>query len=411
MVAIVLRIENFDRLSDGGPLEFSAGPRGFDIGREQHLDWCLPDPERFISGHHCQVRYENGAYWLNDISTNGTFVNGSSQRVKSPYRLAHGDRLQIGDYIISVALPDEAAGQPVPQQSAAAPASPAGGDIWSLEDEPAVESVDRRWFNEPVQRERRPRPPDALEEFVDFRAAPSAPPASDSSPFGSARGALRDVPGSRIPEQAPQPMPVRAAPVQAGGVSPAARPDAVLGALCAAAGLPVNAFESRPPEEAAAEIGAVLRLVTSQLMELLQARAAAKQMTKSGDRTMIGLANNNPMKFVPDPAEALQIMFQRSKPGYLDASASFTEGFEDIKRHEYATYAAMQKALARLMEDLAPDAIEDKVGSFSLGSKKSRAWDIYVERWNAKTAHHENGILDVFLRYFADAYDAAAKKR
>ncbi|GLQ58038.1 type VI secretion system-associated FHA domain protein TagH [Devosia nitrariae] len=411
MVAIVLRIENFDRLSDGGPLEFSAGPRGFDIGREQHLDWCLPDPERFISGHHCQVRYENGAYWLNDISTNGTFVNGSSQRVKSPYRLAHGDRLQIGDYIISVALPDEAGSQPLPQQTAAASAPPAGGDIWSLEDEPAVESVDRRWFNEPSRREHRPAAPDALEEFVDFRAAPPAQPASDASPFGSARGALRDVPGSRIPEQAPQPAPVRAAPIQNGGAATAARPDAVLAALCAAAGLPANALEGRQPEEAAAEIGAVLMLVTSQLMELLQARAAAKQMTKSGDRTMIGLANNNPMKFVPDPAEALQIMFQRSKPGYLDAPASFTEGFEDIKRHEYATYAAMQKALARLMEDLAPDAIEDKVGSFSLGSKKSRAWDVYVERWNAKTAHHENGILDVFLRYFADAYDAAAKKR
>ena len=407
-MAIVLRIENFDRLVDGGPLEFSAGPRGFDIGREQHLDWCLPDPERFISAHHCQVRYENGAYWLDDISTNGTFVNGSTLRVKSPYRLADGDRLQIGDYIIAVSLPDDAGSRPAPiAVPVVTPTAPAG-DIWTLDGEPAADSVDRRWFDEPRQRERRPPPPDALSEFVDLRPMP------DADPFGAgARGVLRDVPGSRIPEQPPrrEVPPARPAPVHAVAAAPSGGPDAALAALYAAAGLPPNAFGGRRPEEVAGEIGAVLALATGQLMELLQARAAAKQMTKSGDRTMIGLANNNPMKFVPDPAEAMQIMFQRSKPGYLDAASSFKEGFEDIKRHEYATYAAMQKALARLMEDLSPEAIEDKVGSFALGSKKSRAWDLYVERWNAKTEHHENGILDVFLRYFADAYDAAAKKR
>jgi type VI secretion system protein ImpI len=93
-VAITLRIDNFDRLPDGGPIEFSAGPRGFDIGRQQHLDWCLPDPDRVVSGLHAQIRYENGAYMLNDVSSNGTFVNGSHDRVKSPtcFRTATGFR-------------------------------------------------------------------------------------------------------------------------------------------------------------------------------------------------------------------------------------------------------------------------------------------------------------------------------
>ncbi len=103
-MAITLRIDNFDQLPDGGPVQFSAGPRGFDIGREQHLDWCLPDPDRVVSGHHAQVRYEGGQYLLNDVSRNGTFVNGSGGRVKSPYLLQHGDRLQIGPYIITVAI-------------------------------------------------------------------------------------------------------------------------------------------------------------------------------------------------------------------------------------------------------------------------------------------------------------------
>ena len=67
-MTITLRIDNFDQLPDGGPVVFTAGPRGFDIGREQHLDWCLPDPDRVVSGHHCQIRYEGGQYLLSDVS-------------------------------------------------------------------------------------------------------------------------------------------------------------------------------------------------------------------------------------------------------------------------------------------------------------------------------------------------------
>ena len=54
----------------------------------------------FISGRHCEVRYDNGGYWLHDVSRNGTFVNGSSQRLGSPHHFSDGDRLKIGRYIV-----------------------------------------------------------------------------------------------------------------------------------------------------------------------------------------------------------------------------------------------------------------------------------------------------------------------
>ena len=92
-MTISLKIDNVDALPDGGPLVYRASQRGFEIGRE-HRDWTLPDPNMFISGRHCEVRFEKGGYWLYDVSRNGTFLNGSSQRVKSPYLLANGDRLQ-----------------------------------------------------------------------------------------------------------------------------------------------------------------------------------------------------------------------------------------------------------------------------------------------------------------------------
>ena len=104
-MALRFTIENVPNLPDGGPITFTvAGKRSVDIGRDQHLDWTLPDPTRFISGKHCEVHYRNDAYWLHDVSTNGTFLNGSDQRMRSPHELKNGDRLVIGQYIVGVSL-------------------------------------------------------------------------------------------------------------------------------------------------------------------------------------------------------------------------------------------------------------------------------------------------------------------
>ena len=391
-MAITLRIENLDSLPDGGPLEFTAGERGFDIGREQHLDWCLPDPSRIVSGLHAQIRFENGGYWLYDVSRNGTFINDAQARTKSPYKLANGDRLLIGDYYVRVTLTggaDQFAAEP----SRSAPFSPTfqpppeTDDIWSL-GQPAPSPVDRRWFAEPQHGGARPT--DALDDFVDL------PRPSWSEP----------APPLRPPEP---PRPNKPLAGQAELAANAAALSSFLATLANAAGMSSQALAGRPPEAIAEEIGFVLRIVAEQLAALLKARAAAKLMTKSGDRTMISADRNNPLKFVPTPAEALEIMFQKNRPGYLGAPDSVREGFENIKSHEAATYAAMQKALLHLMEDFSPENIEEGAGSSVLGSKKARAWDLYVERWRA-IEKNDNSLLDVYHSYFREAYDAAIKK-
>ncbi|MES0882284.1 type VI secretion system-associated FHA domain protein TagH [Roseibium sp. SCP14] len=104
---ITLQIENVDRLETGGQVSYSCTDRGFDIGRHEHLDWSLPDPQRIISGKHCEVRFEDGQFVLYDISTNGTFLNGSPNRLDRAHVLRPGDRLMIGDYVIAVSLENE----------------------------------------------------------------------------------------------------------------------------------------------------------------------------------------------------------------------------------------------------------------------------------------------------------------
>jgi type VI secretion system protein ImpI len=111
-MTLILRIENAENLPKGVPATMRMPSHGrLDIGRGGDLDWTLPDPRRFISGKHCEIHYRAGTYWLYDISTNGTFMNGMISRIKSPQPLSHGDRLAIGIYVISIAIEPETEAQ------------------------------------------------------------------------------------------------------------------------------------------------------------------------------------------------------------------------------------------------------------------------------------------------------------
>ncbi|MYZ50514.1 type VI secretion system-associated FHA domain protein TagH, partial [Propylenella binzhouense] len=246
------------------------------------------------------------------------------------------------------------------------------------------------------------------------RQAPAWPePEPREVPPAAARP--REAPGPEgfLADPGVRPISVQAPPVEVQAPAPkagGADVSAVLRALADGAGLRPDAFAGSDPEQLAQEIGTVLRVVVEQTALLLKARAAAKAIAKSSSRTMIGAADNNPLKFVPGATEVLETMFVRRRAGYLDARRSFEEAFADLRMHEIATFAAMQKALGRLLDDLSPDAVMAKVSGSAFSSRKGRAWDLFAERWSAKTDPYENGMLDVFLAYFAEAYDEASKK-
>lgn len=73
---------------------------GGTIGRGPDNTWVLDDPEKYMSSRHTQVAFENGQYILTDLSTNGTFVNGSGEPLGNGNKvnLNEGDRFAISDY-------------------------------------------------------------------------------------------------------------------------------------------------------------------------------------------------------------------------------------------------------------------------------------------------------------------------
>ena len=86
------------RYQDHPPTQVAGariGDAGGTIGRSADNDLVLPDPDRWVSGHHAEVRCRAGRFFLIDTSTNGTFVNHAAEPVPEgqEIELREGDEL------------------------------------------------------------------------------------------------------------------------------------------------------------------------------------------------------------------------------------------------------------------------------------------------------------------------------
>ncbi|MBG0809506.1 type VI secretion system-associated FHA domain protein TagH [Methylosinus sp. H3A] len=456
---LTLTIENFSRRPDGGPLTYVAeGRRSIDIGRNQHLDWCLPDENHFISGRHCEIAPRDGCYYLTDVSTNGTFVNHPDNHVQSPYRLRDGDRLFIGEYVVVVHVEGDAPGVEVAPVSATQ-STPSYDDFWSSS-EPAPPPIDPRlldprrldptphvdWIDHvadaPTPMTPTPRRPSAEPASIWGLSPPPAQAASapvvapddiwgaPPPPLSVAREASA-APGVdwAPPPSSPIPPPslVAAAPPPRAPVAPPAAAPApsttsdeayaeFLASFARALGASEQIFAGATPAQLGEQLGGLTRLVAEETRQLLRARAEAKRLTRSASHTIIEAQGNNPLKFAPTTEEALRIVFGPPRPGYLSAGPAFAQAFVDVKAHELRTYAAMQEAVRMLSDGLDPAGIEKGQGKDSgiaslVGSRKARLWDRYVERWAAMSPRSGDKLADAFMRNFADCYDRADARK
>jgi type VI secretion system protein ImpI len=446
-----LTIENETSLPDGGPISIMvSGQRGLDIGRDQHLDWTLPDPNRHVSGKHCEIRCRDGGYWLHDVSTNGTFLNGSEGRLPAPHRLRDGDRVQIGHYIVAIAVDgDDAEGL---AQTASRPAE--SHDLWRAEEDaaPPLDPTERR-----AAADRPPLHADFLDWSIDVAAPVSAgdvAPAHqdtwrDADDLSWSRGASSVIPPVEPPPPVPAPRRpiwvsreppglwgasqadvdgaepgepraiVAPAPINDGAgpePSDAVGPVAVdfVRLVARGAGVPETVF-AQDAEELAQQLGGLIRLVVDNVTQLLNARLQAKRLARASSHTTIQALDNNPLKFAPTVDDALRLMFGSASTAYLSSQAALQQSFADLKAHQLSTYTAMQQALSTIMADLDPAVIDKdtQVGGGVAGvirSRKAQLWDVYHARWQAKTRGQTKGMVDLFMLHFGECYDQSGRR-
>lgn len=442
---LILNIENVASLASGDPLQIQLEEHGLVIGRAAHADWTLPDPRNHISSIHCEIDYRDGAYVLTDRSTNGTYVNGSGQRLSGPHKLADGDLITIGHYEIRALLPDS--------RTAAAHGShsphSAGLDWLSGSTTTSADTsapADPARFGRPAAQ---PLFQSAADPMMSAFAAPlpsaspaqPMPPAADpfglvSSPepsFAGAPASFPAQPAAPAPQDNPwatlqqfgsidfadpasrPPSPPSPPPSAAEGTSHAE--DDLFERFLSAAGLRRRDIGDVAPADVMAAAGQLLRQTADGLIRLLDARVRVRHQFGVGAQvTAFQRAGNNPLKWTRSPEQALRQMIGEPEAGFLPGPQAVRGAFEDLQAHEMAMIAAMQEALQATIERFAPETIRSRatnsgrLASILPGAREAALWRAYEADFKALANESEAAYLDLFAKNFRKAYERNVQK-
>jgi len=99
-MAIEITIVNSPSNVNVGQSSHTFPDTGGTLGRGNDNFWILDDPNKYMSSVHAKIACIAEQYFLTDLSTNGTFINGASEPIGNGNQVSlnDGDRFSISDY-------------------------------------------------------------------------------------------------------------------------------------------------------------------------------------------------------------------------------------------------------------------------------------------------------------------------
>jgi type VI secretion system FHA domain protein len=182
------------------------------------------------------------------------------------------------------------------------------------------------------------------------------------------------------------------------------------------AGMAHKEISEAQSERLLRDCGTVLRAAVEGLMMLLIARGEMRKEFEAEERTMVAARDNNPLKLMADPHEAMQFLFDPADrtDGFLDPVQSIGDACEDLRAHELALMAGMRGAILGALRRFDPQvlekAFEKSAGGFSLGSKKAKLWDAFIVHQQKLAQEAQEDFNKVFGRDFMAAYQSQLRK-
>ena len=430
------------------------------IGRGEECTLVLEDPKKHVSRVHVELEEKDeGTFRLTVVSkVNPVFINDARQAPGSKTDLRVGDSFELGEYAIELLAPPsaktefpvsnveettrpdnptlevfrqapEAAPAPMRQEKTVpvAPVPPPPAEAPASEPEVYADTtylggklppVEPGIFDEPA-------PAEAAPAAAALSPAPAAEPAQapgdvfgDATYVGSSKAPAANVfdeatyVGGRPPPGDTTPMP---GTVVAAHVSGAAGMREAVNAFLAGAGLQGKEIPDAEIEAFLQQSGKIMRAAVEGAMALLAARATAKKELRAEDRTMVASKDNNPLKLMSDPQEALAFLFEtRDRTGgFLDPVQAVGDAFEDLRAHEVALFAGMRAALLGAIQRFDPKVLEAELEKNAGGlglNRKAKLWEQFAA-FQQKLAHDaEDDFNKVFGREFMGTYMAQVKR-
>jgi type VI secretion system protein len=462
---LVLHLATSDPAGGGAARRIEVARR-LTIGRGPGNDLVLADPNRHLSKNHCVIDYDGSGYVITDASANGVFLDNGAERLPrgAPVPLAEGNVLRLGSHELTVAAIVPSQSPPLASQPLVDPAGDAGrgtAEVDGFLSDPLAgpDEVDAARVRMADSMSNSDASPDR-----DFDSAPSALPmpvgqhipddidlfgedraeenwhvvsrpdhaSSDQAFFAAPRATTEAIPeGWEMsvmagPRRAGAPPPAISA-VRPGAdsgphrqVKPASAVSATSGAVAGgeaglagflgALGLAGTTLSEAEKVKFMRLAGGALAAAVRGLSEILATRADTKQEFRI-ERTIIGPAANNPLKFAASVEEAMRIMLLDRTPGFLRAEDAVEEALRDIKSHQLAVLAGMQVALRTVISRFDPDRLERRLEQGSLiegilpAARKARRWELFRALYKEIAAELEDDFQKAFGAEFARAYE------
>lgn len=391
------------------------GVSGGSIGRSSENDWVLPDPLRYVSAHHARVHFRDGDFYLEDLSTNGVFVNDQPEPLgklgSSGYRLKNGDVLRIGDYQIVVALETDTIPEiPELDSGAAVPTS-----IHALHPIGRAAQTDIGAMLD-------------LEELLVSDTA-----AAGSGSFQPVNAYGQAISSARVPVSAAKPAPAsdpsddslarriarlaKAAGRDSRGATAPALYDVQTGlqAFCRGAGIDADKLPAETQTRMLHLIGQLLREALVGLKDLERSRSEIR------DRFRIELPPPEPDD--PRPSlgrstvdELLLTLLIQHESRSVDAVQWLREAVGEAKSHEQAASQAMRAAFIEFLDRLDPAELEARFERAARRGKarsadKAQYWELFTTFYRNLIEMPADHLPHTFVEAFAAAYREALKKK
>lgn len=157
-------------------------------------------------------------------------------------------------------------------------------------------------------------------------------------------------------------------------------------------------------------VGRLLRTSTEGALQLLLTRQEFKREVRA-QVTMIAAQANNPLKFSPTVEVALAHLLGPGARGFMPAEAAMRDAYQDLRAHEFGVMVGMRAALAHVIEQFAPDALEQNIAARSKldaifsANRKARLWDQFVALYGSIAKEAEDDFHNLFGKAFLQAYE------
>lgn len=356
-------LESGDETRVGSTVVFH--PPGGTIGRSQENDLVLPDTARAISRLQALIHLsaDGECRLTNQGSVSRVMHNGRPLARGEQVVLNHGDRLEIGHYVIAVTDPAREA---------------------AIRDDPLAlfDLADSSH--------------DPLEMHETFSPAPLLDEPAVSRPAGHAEARL-DI----------DPLPETAVAQQSAAYGDA---DKLIAALIAGMGL--NNGQTTPlDEEQMYTTGRMLSLFSQGTVALLSSRTILKRGVKA-DLTMILNEANNPFKILPSGKAALMQIYQGQFPGFMPPEQAVRDALVDLQAHQLGMITGIRAIIAAMLQSFNPQRLEEQARNEGVlpkialsTARKAALWDAFTRHYQRTAGEIEDDFHTLFGEAFLRAYE------